>query len=130
MWNTGTIDQRTRLQLLLFPEGATYDPKSGMLEAVSTCEFFDPQISKRRETNSTNQKKLLPLSNFTPSEALCGSVTLKQKWTYSYVIMKLEKGDITQEFYKSIVEFMEDFCLLVVSAYLNRNKCNSNMDIT
>lgn len=130
LWNTGTIDQRTRLQLLLFPEGATYDPKSGMLEAVSTCEFFDPQISKRRETNSTNQKKLLPLSNFTPSEALCGSVTLKQKWTYSYVIMKLEKGDITQEFYKSIVEFMEDFCLLVVSAYLNRNKCNSNMDIT
>lgn len=122
LWDNGTIDQRTRLQLLLFPEGATYDPKSGMLETGRTCEFFTPEKSDGLYSKSLHPKKLLPLSNFTPSEVLCGSTSLKQKWTYSYINMKLEKGDIAQDSYKSIVEFMEDFCLLTVSAYLNRCK--------
>jgi hypothetical protein len=120
LWENGTFDQRIRLQFLLFPEGVRFDIKSGILEVVSTCEFFQKGILKDPERKNEDRKKLPPLVNFTPSEVLCGSDSLKQKWTYSYVSVRLEKHDCTQDFYKRLVEFMEDYCLLTVSAYLKQ----------
>lgn len=121
LWNNGTFDQCIRLQYLLFPEGAKFDIKSGILEVVSTCEFFQAGIPKHTQGEDAGRKNLPQLVNFTPSEVLCGSDALKQKWTYSYISMRLEKHDFSQDFYKRLVEFMEDYCLLIVSAYLNRS---------
>jgi hypothetical protein len=120
LWENRTFNQRIRLQFLLFPEGVRFDIKSDILEVVSTCEFFQKGILKDPERKNEDRKKLPPLVNFTPSEVLCGSDSLKQKWTYSYVSVRLEKHDCTQDFYKRLVEFMEDYCLLTVSAYLKQ----------
>ncbi len=120
LWNNGTFDQRVRLQFLLFPEGVRFDINSGILEVMSTCDFFQTGIMKDTPSKNFDHKKLPPLMNFTPSEVLCGSDSLKQKWTYSYINLRLERHDFTQDLYKRLVEFMEDYCLLLVSAYLSQ----------
>ena len=39
LWIEGTLDQRQRLQQVLFPAGVTYDPKNGFGTA-ETASFF------------------------------------------------------------------------------------------
>jgi DNA invertase Pin-like site-specific DNA recombinase/ssDNA-binding Zn-finger/Zn-ribbon topoisomerase 1 len=118
LWENGSIDQRTRLQLLLFPEGAIYDPQSGLIQVVRITDFFDGNESKKNQFKKTDHEKLPPIMNFTTSEVLCGSLALKQKWTHSYISLHLANKECSPEYHKHLVEFMEDFCLLMVGAYL------------
>ena len=63
LWIEGTLDQRQRLQQVLFPAGVTYDPKNGFGTA-ETASFFRwlsaiPSPSAR-EATPTGFEPVLP----------------------------------------------------------------------
>jgi len=49
LWNNGFVDQRSRLQLLLFPNGIRFSKKTDQLEAVKTSVFFQSKIDHSAE---------------------------------------------------------------------------------
>lgn len=118
LWDNGSIDQRTRLQLLLFPNGIQYDKKTLCLNPLKTSDFFQPEIPLFAEVNSTfeNQKKA-PFPHFTFEQLDCSLKAINDKFTFTYIIERPGFGHYSKAMYQYVIRFLEDYCILVISAY-------------